>query len=384
VYQGAFRVPAPASSTATFDYAARGLAYNPANNSLFLTGHDWYQKTAEISIPALVNSTNVISLNTATLLQPFADATEGRLGSINPLGGTNKIGGYLVYNGRLIVTGFTYYDGTGAQTKSHFARPLSLSTTGQVQGPYTTGSRYPGFVSGYMTQIPSEWQSSFGGPALTGNCCLSITSVQSNGPAASVFDPDKIGQGSAVAATPVVGYPYPNVLGSGEATQNPYFNLSTSITGIVFPAGSRSVLFIGRHGVGPYCYGPGTADQSLAGKPADAVDPWCYDPSSASKGTHAYPYKYQVWAYDANDLVAVKQGSKQQDAVKPYTVWNFSLPFERAADAHNVTGAAYDSKNNLIYVSQACADYECSPIIHVFKVQGSVAAPNPPTNVTVN
>ena len=356
VYQGAFRVPqGTTTGTGTFSYGGTSLAFNPANNSLFMIGHDWYQYSVEIKIPAIVNSDNINSLNTATILQSFKDPVEGNLGAINQSDpNAKKIGGQLVYNGNLYIAGYSYYDGAGTQSTSHFVRPLNLSATGQVQGPVKVGNQYPGFVSGYMTQIPSEWQSLFGGPALTGNCGLSIASIQSNGPAASVFDPTTIGKINPVSAVPVVGYPYGHQLGPGGATTNPYYNSATKIRGIVFPTETRSVLFFGRHGVGTYCYGTGTE---------------CNDPADNSKGTHAYPYKYQVWAYDANDLLAVKNGTKQQYAIQPYSIWNFNLPFENTSDQHLIGGAAYDAQTNMIYISQQCSDANCTPIIHAFKVQ---------------
>lgn len=370
LYQGAFRVPQGSSEADSYTWGGTAIAYNPTNNSLFLTGHDHHQKTAEISIPAPVNSTSIGDLERATLLQGFRDATEGKLGSINgPDPNSKKIGGHLVHDGTLYVTGFSYYDGTGTQNSSHFSRPLNLATTGQVKGPFRVGSD-PHFVSGYMTLIPPEWQTAFGGPALTGNCCLSITSVQSNGPAASVFDPANLGKANPVPATPVVGYPYPNVLGPGETTTNRLFNLTTQITGIVFPHGTRSVLFFGRQGVGTYCYGEGSA---------------CGDPADSSKGTHAYPYVYQVWAYDANDLVAVKNGKKLRYELQPYATWEFDLPFAGSGGMHQLGGAAYDSKSNLIYVSQRCVESQCTPIIHAFKVEEGAApkVPKAPESVSV-
>jgi hypothetical protein len=365
VYQGGFRVPQGASDTTTFNYGGTAITFNPANNSLFMTGHDWHQLSAEIKIPTIVNSGNIGSLAAATILQSFKDPTEGKLGSINPSDpNSKKIGGHLVYNGKLIVTGYSFYDGHGTQSKSHFTRPLSLSTTGQVNGPYLVGSD-PHFVDGYMTLVPSEWQTLFGGPALTGMCCLSIASVQSNGPSISVFDPSQAGQ----PAIRLLGYPISNPL-RPEASTNNYYNLATKITAIVFPTGTRSVLFFGRQGVGTYCYGEGAACGDLA-------DPY--------KGTHAYPYKYQVWAYDANDLLAVKNGSKQQYAVQPYAIWNFNLPFEGTGSTHLIGGAAYDAQTNKIYLSQQCADSSCAPVIHVFKVQGSTAPTtlDPPSNLRV-
>lgn len=370
-YQGAFRVPAGSPETATFSWGGTALGFNPAKNSLFIVGHDWHQRTAEISIPEIRNSTDVNSLATATLLQTFADATDGKLDSINPTDpNPQKIGGHLVYNGRLYVTGYSYYDGAVTQLASHFARPLDLATKGQVTGPIKVGSLYPGFVAGYMASIPEEWRAAFGGPALSGHCCVPGASWQSQGPAASVFDPAQLDKLASVPAMIVLGYQYPNVLGPGETTTNPLYNLTTRVTGMVFAPGTGSVLFFGRHGIGKYCYGEGST---------------CGDPADQYKGTHAYPYVYQVWAYDANDLVSVKKGAKLPYAVQPYATWIFNLPFEKSGDAHWLGGAAFDPATKRVYVSQQHGDSDHRPIIHVFKLEvgAPVVAPKPPTDVAV-
>src|SRR2546428_10252350 len=59
VYQGAFRLPPWTSDSASFGYGGTALAYNPAQNSLFIVGHDWYQKTAEVAIPPIVQSSSL-------------------------------------------------------------------------------------------------------------------------------------------------------------------------------------------------------------------------------------------------------------------------------------------------------------------------------------
>jgi hypothetical protein len=365
VYEGAFRVPNAGSSyTSTFDYGGTALGFNPVNNSIFLTGHDWYQRTAELKIPTLVNSSNISNLNTATLLQTFVDETEGKLDGIDPTPDNGvKIGGHLVYNNKLITSGYSFYDGDGNQSSTHFTRPLSFSVTGQVVGAYKVGSD-PHYTSGYMALVPAEWQAAFGGPALTGMCCLSITSVQSNGPSISVFDPNLTAQ----PAARLLGYPLSIPLRDGSTT-NAVYNLTSKISGVIFPNGTRSVLFFGRHGTGTYCYGDGAA---------------CGDPADDSKGTHAYPYRYQVWAYDANDLAAVKNGTKQQYEPQPYAVWTFNLPFEDAYNMHFLGGAAYDPKTNRIYLAQMSSD-SAGPLIHVYKVQGgtTLTSLSPPGNLRV-
>lgn len=376
VYAGAFRLPKGTTDQTSFSYAGDGLAYNPTNDSLFVTGHTAYEETAEISIPNVVNSTNINSLATATIIQPLTDALDGERNSVDPTNSNGKkIGGYLVYNGRLIISVFSYYDANGTQSTSHFVRPLTLSTTGQLAGPFRVGTQYPGFVSGYMTLIPSEWQTLLGGPALTGNCCLNIVSFQSNGPAVSVFNPSQLTNGATIAATPLVGYPYSNPLGAW-GTQNDLFNGTTQITGIVFPKGTRSVLFFGRQGTGPFCYGIG----SPSSPPPQGE---CYDPANASKGGHAYPYIDQVWAYDADDLLKVKQGLEPEYAIKPYAVWTLELPFSTSSSQNTISGAAYDPSTNRIFITEDCVDTGCGPVIDVLNITGvsvNSQTPSPPTN----
>ena len=391
VYEGSFQLPYGPTNQTSYSNTGTGLAYDSADNSLFITGHTWYQYTSEISIPVPQISQNLSTLPVAKVLQPLTDALDGQLNQIAPNDPASKsIGGYLVYNGKLIISAYDFYDAGSNQTTSHFVRSLTLSSPSTLSGPYRVGTQYPGFVSGYMALVPPEWQTLFGGPALTGNCCLNIVSVQSNGPAASVFDPSQLGTEAITPATAIVGYPYSEKLGTWGST-NDLFNGTTQITGLVFPAGTRSVLFFGRQGVGTFCYGPGTSNQSLAGQPADnGVDQWCYDPTLAAKGGHAYPYVYQVWEYDANDLLKVKQGLEPQYAVTPAAIWHLSLPFTSSTTSISLGGAAYNPSTNEIYLLQRCVGPYCASVIDVFKltIPNSSSAenttPSPPTNVIIN
>lgn len=386
VYVGAFRLPQTNWGTnySTFNYGGTAITYDPADNSLFIVGHPYGQLVAEVTIPTPVISSNLANLNTASIIQTFADPTEGARNAVNPkTPNPNRIGGLLVYGGKLIVSVYSSYDGSGTQTSSHFVRPLKLSTVGQVQGPYRVGTEYPGFVSGYMTMVPPEWQLALGGTALTGNCCIAITSIQSSGPAISAFDPGQLGAQSPTPATQLIGYPYSHPLGAYNSN-NGLFNGTTLIRGVVFPVGTRSVLFFGRQGVGPFCYGNGTPNQAMAGTVSASGVPYCYDPAAPlDHGTHGYPYQYQVWAYDANDLLAVKNGKKQPYDLRPYATWSFELPFAGTTSEHVINGAAYDAKNNLIYISQPNTD-NWNPIIHVFKITAVPPVPSPPSSLTVN
>ena len=357
VHLGTFHVPTGIHSggqaNAGFEYGGTTLSFDATRSGLYMTGHDWDQFTGEISIPALGG--------TATLLQPLVDATEGKLSSINPTDpNSKKIGGALVYDGKLIVSAYSYYDGNGSQVLSHFTRPLSLGATGQVVGPVRVGPLGAGFYSGYMGVVPAAWQGAFGGPALTGNADLGVITRTSFGPAIFAFDPANPSLGGA---QPLVYYPEAHrTLGPWNAA-SPYFGGADKLRGVVFPTGTSTVLFFGLHGT-TFCYGVGTSNPRLAGQPSgNGVDPYCYDPASGSKGVHGYPYEAAVWAYDANDLAAVHAGAKQAWAVVPYGIWPLT-----DLDDSSVGGAAYDPVTRRIYVSEMFGDGD-NPLIHVYTIQ---------------
>lgn len=386
-YVGAFRVPQGdygSPQYSGFNYGGTALTYHAAHHSLFLVGHAWYQLTAEISIPAPVNSTNIEALSTAEILQPFADVTEGNREKIGEGGAPVDtsgvpIGGLMVWEGALVGTAYGYYDAASVVKLSHFTSGLNLSATGDFQGMYRVGepplTPNPAFIDGYMTEIPAAWQSRFGGPALTGNCCLSIISRTSLGPAASVFDPVQLGVADPVPTTPVLGYPidHPTLGTYGDDRPDVLYNGSMTIHGIVFPVGSRTVLFFGRRGTGIFCYGEGVSNPALHNTHCDPAYPevlCCYDPVNLSKGGHAYPYVYLVLAYDALDLLSVKAGEREMWEVVPYGVWELLLPFDN--DNPSILGAAYDPSTQTIYLSQGGGDRPgcCGylPVIHVFHV----------------
>jgi hypothetical protein len=342
---GEFKVP----TGAAFDYGGSALTFDPERNGLFLAGDD--NKFGEISIPAIGGR--------ASMLQS-AVTLGGNVG-----GADNRIGGSLVYNGRLFYTMFIYYDADNIQRTSHFVRSTTLNS-GSYTGPTRVGSLDAGFYSGYMGTIPPEWQSALGGPALTGNCCLSIISRTSYGPAVSSFNPDAMGN-----ATALIGYPHDHTtLGDyGVSGSHPVFNGTTRIGGVVFPEGTRSVLFFGVTGTGNWCYGESSA---------------CGDPQSDFKGDHAYPYRGYVWAYDANDLAAVKAGSKKMWDVVPYATWE--LPLGNVT-TWGIAGAAYDKATKRIYLVEKRGEGSL-PVIQVFSVNVGSSSPTPtlpraPFNVRV-
>jgi hypothetical protein len=376
-------VPDSASGGSSFHYAGFGVAYNPSNNSLFLSGHINEYKTAEIGIPAPSASPDRAALPVAPLLQSFVDPSEGKSGAANcgaDLGSPLLLGGYLVFNGKLFFDGYRYYDGSGCQTHSHFSRPLNLSTQGQVVGAAPLNSGFKaGPVSGPMGMIPPEWQSLLGGPAIATQCCIPIIGRTSFGPDFYVWDPNALNV-SGTPATPLMFYDSTHPLSAFDR-QSTWFNGSSHMHGVVFPVATRSVLYFGRQGTGSYCYGYGvTSNPPSPAVAADGVQN-CYDPTDDAKGNHAYPYISQVWAYDANDLLAVKQGAKQMWEPKPYATWSLqsvAQPF--FSGAGDLNGAAYDPATGRIFITQGYGDGDL-PVVYVFALGPLAPAPSAPTSV---
>jgi hypothetical protein len=375
-YVGGFRLPAQPAGADDFSFGGHPLAFSPATNSLFVGSYRG--NVAEVSIPAPVNTSNVNAMPFASYLQPFADPTEGHLSEVSS-GGVN-LSGLMVYGNRLYGTASIFYDANNTQRISHFSRALQLNQPSFSGWSQVSDTGRSGFVSGWMTAVPNEWQASLGGPALTGQCCIPIVWRTSNGPAAFAFDPAQVGQ-AVVNATPLLYYTLDHAtLGPWEGS-NPTYGATTQISGFAVIAGTRTALYLGSNGVGPHCYGNGTPNQSLHGSYGPDGAQWCYDPTNSDKGSHAYPYHYQVWAYDLNDFAAVKAGAKQPWEVVPYGVWPLNFPTPEATV--RLSGVAYDAQRQLLYISQRGADpdgYASRPVIHVFQLNsspGAITSPAP-------
>lgn len=346
VYEGAFKLPHGAFGGSKFNWSDGVLTYYPPNNSLYIVGHDHQQMVAEVNIPTPAITAQDDDLPSATVIQPFYDASEGKMYTVDA--GSIKVGGLLAFNNKLYGSAYSFYDANHSQTLSHFSSSLDLSIQGDAEGMFKVGDVMAGYVSGFMAHIPPEWQLLFGGPAITGNCCRSIITRTSFGPAAFVFNPSHVGQQSPVPATPLVYYTPSDPLGAWDGT-NHLFNGNTTISGVAFPQNSRSVLFFGVHGIGTFCYGEAAS---------------CNDPVKPSKGNHAYPYVHQVWAYDALDLLKVKNGELSPWEIAPYQVWQLSLPFEN--EPVNPIGGTYDPSTKRLFISHPRKGDHL--LIHVFKV----------------
>lgn len=352
-YQGKFNVPTSEATCNgagnTLGWMAPGMTYHPANDSLYLFGRDAQGScVAEITTPAING--------TATFIQALGDCTNGHLGDIPGSGNAVIGGGLLVYNGKLWCNYFAYYDSGFQQTASLFSHGLTLSNHTGATGPavIANGGTQAGYVSGYMAHVPAAWQAALGGPVVVGNCCLSVITRTSYGPALFGFNPESPGTSSPLvyynSAHPTLG-----TFGEEGPPANTAFSPTTKVTGVALIEGTDSALFFGSTGTGAYCYGTGTA---------------CSDPSSDASGVHMYPYRARVWAYDLDDLAAVKAGTIQPWQAVPYAMWELS-DLGNTTDVDNgLCGIGYDAANSTLYICKMRQQANGIPDIHVYTLTG--------------
>ncbi len=236
------------------------IAYNPANDSLFVGARG--SKVAEVTIPSPVNSSRSRHCRLRASCSRFA--IRPRAGFAKSPTRAPTSAGCWCTTARLYGSGVIYYDANNVQELTHFSRSLKL-TEASVAGMHRVGEKgRAGLVAGYLAAVPAEWQSALGGPAVTGQCCIPIVSRTSWGPAAFAWNPAELRAGQAARVSPLVYYTGEHpTLGLWEGSNETYGG-GAEMGGLVIPPATRTALFVGRNGLGPFCYGDGTPDESRA------------------------------------------------------------------------------------------------------------------------
>ena len=459
-YMGAFRGPEGGNDYEFSKYGGRAMSYDPAGNggagSIFMSEFYNSYRFGEITIPVPVITSSIGSLNSASFTSRNSspvEATEGQLfNSGIPLNLYRGPFGSAVYNSKLIISANVRY--ANEIPCGIWRRPLTLATTGNLEGPvslYSVDAPSPRLKSGQMCAVPSVWQSALGGPVLTSTGSLSLNAGLSHGLDVFAFNPDNLAGVSFIAGTlpSQAGVPAGSVKlaaatsgalsgrmigltgGTGfqsdasggvrritawdNATKIATLDLAfsttvgTDTTYKVFETVPSTTLLY--YPLGNFASGLSTALEDNANylggvftfAPSVWVDSWnyagvCiphgtdsilffgrtgnafarynnlhsqYDPQYPITGPRAYPYYYRCWAYDLNDLAAVKAGTKTSYEVDPYAVWNFRLPI--GGVGQNINGVCYDSVNRNIIISQENAGSFGECAFHVIKVNNAVS-----------
>lgn len=414
---GCFRVPpwvpgAPAPQSP--GYGGHGLCYWPNRGSLLLVGNNQHQWVTEITVPAAPSlSSNLADLPFAETIQPYTDVFCGKRLSVD--GDTYngvEIGGFTPDSGgdALLAVVWTYYDNAHPPQKKVLFRiaktDFSQLTPDDVQGPFQIGTgfsvsipqgsqddhdhRIGGFASGYLTKIPPDWQELFGGMMrLCGQGGgVSILNRTSSGPSAQAFRLPSGNERDPIQATMLMGYPsdssnpsspfhHPTLGTWGEDGSGAgLYNGMQNFRGMVWPDGTRSILFVGWGGT-TFCYGAPTSDPALHGQPVpnQPGQIYCYDPVGEGTGPHGYPSRGLIFGYDANHFLDAQAGRTKPWDVVPYATWHLPpLPFQAhvvdGVDVGNydLWGAAWDQERRWLFASAYHCDGD-NPLILVYHVK---------------
>jgi len=373
-YLGAFRVPSDGGQANPNNWsggvgsgAGQYIAYNPSLNSLFISSRnaDGGPNIGQISIPASFDTTGnpanmpIASWVGASTSAPyFFDITGGNRGQSFGPGSENPTCAGMFTDGVNIYQSFEdFYDASGTATIAPLWKRAGLGiTSGTITGPTSwAGSRTQRTLAGAGCSIPSYWRSALGGDMLQADKQYSINSNQNMGPFLASWDTSQVGVVNPLPNTVLCEKQYP---GEGET---PLWSNTATCAGLAFPSGTRSVLHIGRYGTGSIYYGNPGIDG-----PADPVNSY--------KSWHAYPYRWRIWAYDAEDLASVKAGTKVANSVDPYSTWLVAGPpntLDAGGSTLSITvGACLDDVNKRLFIAECETSRTGSlqPIIHVFQL----------------
>jgi hypothetical protein len=265
---------------------------------------------------------------------------------INPTSSDTDPMCLLPWGDHCIVSAYSAYDATGLSVASHFKMPVTL-TESSIGTPIRLGTLNPGYYGGWMGVVPEEHRAAIGAPAVTGNGCKSIVSRTSAGPSLFGFNPDTMDP----TVVPLLYYPYQTPCPIGPAENVCH---TMQVYGVALVPGTRSVLFFGLIGKGPFCYGHAdTLYPNVPCRPDPDVPGHniAYDPTNSYQAGHSYPYELEVYAYNLDDLLQVKRGEIKPWEPKPYAVWPYLIGWNPNHSSQPF-GFAYDPAKNRVYLSR--------------------------------
>lgn len=371
-FQGAFRIPTNNFGESNANYSSCTMAYNESNNTIFLSGFRLHGSVAEFSIPELVNSTDLTKLNEATNLQGFRkilnSATSGNPQAID------EISGMEVINNQLFINALEYYDAPATNTHTTLViEDKSNLATSTVKGYFAfEGAAH---TAGWISEIPSEWQADLGGDYLTGNSSKYPINVRSTmGTSAFSFNSSDFEgvEAGNISTTTLLDFDLTNpIYADYESYEFPSYNLieangslefehtfedadaivgendlwtdeSQASFGLIIP-GTSSYLTIGSSGG----HTSGIGYKPMQNNGSVCPGPCPYDTSD---------YHNYYWLWDVNDLLAVKNGFKNEYEIRPYAYGQFNIPFQidelsGEPEFHKILGGAYNAQEGLIYLA---------------------------------
>lgn len=424
-YLGAFRLPDDGERPRTFAYGGNALTFNPNGDadgaddgfpgSLFITGHDRLpygdlpdgNQVAEISIPPLVASKNLESLNTGTFLQGFHNIAEGYFSAYEeiPQVGMQYLDTATTGPRIHLAWGqhFHHEDSSGP-THAWFSPDLANPA---VQGFWYIGNQSLYSVSDYLLEIPSAWADTHAQGRYLGTGRFRDGGMSGMGPALFAYRPwiDEAGtpaaSGTHLEETVLLLYERSTNTDAIERALTGYQHPDEweGAAWLTTTSGKAAVLFAGTKGTGEkYWYGFINADGPEPCVHAESVGEFpvcrladgsfcpeedliqCDNPASG-RGWWSGRFDAQFLLYDPTDLAQVAAGTMDSWGPQPYASLDIDehlflnpVGIDEAMlgtgdqRRFRINAAAFDRQHGVLYVLEQYAD-EAKPVVHGWRVE---------------
>lgn len=358
IYRGAFIASdgdQHGDSKCSYTEALR-ICQGSQTDRMFMTGY-LANAVAEIAIPAVSTSTNINDLTVATMVQNYKF-----LSVPDPIPSSLRINGLSTISGQLIVGATNWYaDNNEPRNYGVYANAASISTATQKGMHRVTGARHN---AGWLTPIPAVFQAALGATHLQGyGGGVSIESYAPSGISFYAVNAADIlaaaTGGGVVSATVLADYTVDGGAGmDGDLYTSQMWNWLSSCGGYFFVPNTRTILCFGQSWDYRVTRGGSTVNNRIYYK--DQTTPTGVgrdeDGQAWSNGFFAYlpeAYCNFCWAYDVDDLIAVKNGTKAANTVKPYWYGPLDLfPFcDRLRVSSLINGVFYREDQNRVYFS---------------------------------
>ncbi len=374
-YLGAFRLPGSGGEDG-WGWGGNALAYRPGGDpggpadgypgSLFGTGHDWYQRVSEITIPAPMISPNknLSDLNTASTLQAFANIRGGLYPEFEmPYCGLEYLPAGFGRTAERLYFGWHQHLQIDPHYPTHGWCSLNLSAPSSA-GPWYIGNYDTYSTTDYLFAIPQGWADAY-----TGGRCLATGRMRDGGqggqgPCIYAFAPWQSGNPPAanavLGATPLLQYStaYWDDPHGGAYKMDRYHHSDMWPGAAWLKAGDKeAVIFAGTKGRGDCWYG-------------NEYGP-CLD--CENRGWWSTCFDGEIIFFDPADLAAVAAGTLEPFEPQPYAVMNVDHLLYHITGVQQKThlaAAAADRANGFLYVFEPLVDDD-KPIVHVWKVTGN-------------
>ncbi len=366
VFMGGFRLPANDFGISSMNYSPGPIAYHPQRNSVFATGHNYQDAIAEFKVPEIINSKVIAELNiSGEPVQTFTTVLDRPEGGV--VQNINTIGGMVVIGNELVVNAYEYYDAPADNTVSTLVfKDLQNIGSCNVEGYFNFTGSGAAHHARWVSPIPDSWKALVGGDYIVGSSSGDpIISRWPVGPTAFAFKSADLlaasGSGDSIQTTTLLNYSLGHPLASDLSNETGENDIWTHLTratyGIIVP-GTRTYLVLGYTGghESGICYKCEQDDGNTCGG---------YCPPDPSDFTQYY------WAYDMNDLLAVKADTLLPHEVRPYAYGKLDTPFQ-GSGSRAIGGGSFDPASGRLFLTIQNADrlqgtYSNPPVVAVYR-----------------